>query len=328
VEHIAPGTGAIRAEAHFPASEALAVRRQLIEKGRAKAFCDVEIYQGSKLVATARSEYRLIAQRPVAEEAPATPVREEKEATVDNSALLIAGLRDDSISRSLAGERGRALAERFSEGAPQLSSMIRARGLHVESILTDPRRQFEQVVVLGLGLDPKPILYSSDAQRWFGVDLPHMLPARARRLADCGVEAQNFRAVPSDLSRSGWTRDLLNNGFDPNLSTLFILEGVSMYLPGKALTNSLNELSTLMRSTGSRLWLDHVSANLMTMENASVNDFLQSLRDLGEPFRSGFDNPASLSERWVRETSSSAADVAGVEEPVHSEYMFSLLQIR
>jgi methyltransferase (TIGR00027 family) len=325
VDYLAPGTGAIHAEARFSAEDALSVRQQLIEKGRATACASAEIYQGSTLIAKATSEYRLIAQ-PRPTETPQDPAPGPEAG--DSSALLVAGLRDDPVSRRLAGERGLALAARFAARTPQLPSLIRARGRHIARVLTEAPDRFDQVVVLGVGLDPKPLTFSSAKQPWFGVDLPEMLANRARRFQSCGLAAPNFCAVPADLTSPSWTSRLLRSGFDPRASTLCIFEGVSMYLTRDALSAFLDKLSGLMQSEGSRLWIDHVSEHLLEMQEPSVRDFLGSIAALGEPFRFGLRDFARLSDRWACEATVSAAEIAGLAEPVHAEYLFSLLRSR
>jgi hypothetical protein len=48
---------------------------------------------------------------------------------------------------------------------------------------------------------------------------------------------------------------------------------------------------------------------------------------LGEPFVTGFDDPAAVApETWVLAETTTAGSAVGVSEPVHGEYRFSVLK--
>jgi O-methyltransferase involved in polyketide biosynthesis len=180
-------------------------------------------------------------------------------------------------------------------------------------VLVDPIPRFDQVAVLGVGLDPKPLRFARGLQRWFGLDLPRMLENRARRLRECWLAASIFVAVPADLTSPDWP-------------ALFILEGVSMYLHREAPAAFLEKLAAPARAPASRMWMDHVSEDLLKMDDASVRGFLEGIEALGEPFKFGLrDLAIALSPSWECEATVSAT---GVAEPVHSEYLFSVLRSR
>ena len=76
-----------------------------------------------------------------------------------------------------------------------------------------------------------------------------------------------------------------------------------------------------------RIWLDHVSTRLYTSDLVEVQGFLEAMTRLGEPFISGFDDAHIVSApEWRVQTTVSAADFLHIDEPVHSMYIFSLLQ--
>src|SRR5207302_1538542 len=100
------------------------------------------------------------------------------------SALMISGLREDPISRLVAGDQGRAVASRMAVASPQLPSLVRARTVDLERHLERDTHAFAQVLVLGVGFDPKPARYSSDIQRWFGLDLRQMHRERELRFSE------------------------------------------------------------------------------------------------------------------------------------------------
>jgi methyltransferase (TIGR00027 family) len=324
VHHHAPGTGEIRAAVRMAPEKRTALRQALINKGRAECCETVYMYQGEQLVATAEITVGIYADLPRAPGARASILQAQN---LKLSALLIAGLRADPISQMIAQEQGRAIAHRMTVATPQLPSLIQARTAHIEGYLCHAGKDHAQVVVLGIGLDTKAFRFARSDQQWYGLDLPSMVKERSRLLAKAGVRSNYLGLVDADVRTDKWMAQLQAAGYDERLSTLFILEGLSMYL-------SLNDLQLLLRQIRSanthaltRVWLDHVSTTLYTSDLVEVQAYLQAMTRLGEPFISGFDDARIVgAPEWQVRITVSAADFLHINEPVHSMYIFSLLQ--
>lgn len=324
VQHFAPGTGPMTAEVRISPEDAQKLRRSLIEKGRAELSGVVRIMQEGDLVAEARHTMGIYL------DAVRTPGARANLFQIQNmktSALMIAGLREDALSQKIAGDQGKAIASRMSVASPQLPTLVRARTLDLEAHLQRDGRAYEQVLVLGVGFDPKPVKFSSPKQRWFGLDLREMLKERDHRFKQAGAVAQNFVPVVGDMLSNIWDCELLKAGFRCDVPTLIITEGISMYFTRELLSVLLDKLNALVVSPQSRLWLDHVTADLFEMDLFDVRTFLSSMTRLGEPFITGFSNPASLApEQWELAETTSASAVLGITDAIHSEYRFSLLK--
>jgi acyl-coenzyme A thioesterase PaaI-like protein len=324
VTHLAPGTGRMRAEVSIPHEGVEKLRRQLYEKGRGECSGTVRVHQEGGLVAEAQHTMGIYA------DVPRAAGKRTNLFQIQNtklSALMIAGLREDTLSQTVAGDQGRAIAARMSVGSPQLPSLVRARSLDLQRHLEEQGRGYMQVLVLGVGLDPKPLRFSNRAQQWFGLDLREMHREREQRFADAGADANNFVPVIADMLSDAWDTAVLKAGFDRSLPTLFIAEGISMYFPRCALERLLKKLRGLTTARESRLWLDHVTSALFDLDLFEVRSFLSSLSRLGEPFITGFDNPATMApESWVLAETTSAGAVIGASDAVHNEYRFSTLK--
>jgi methyltransferase (TIGR00027 family) len=183
------------------------------------------------------------------------------------------------------------------------------------------------VPLLGVGLDAKVFRFAGADQQWYGVDLPGIIKERSQLLAQLGITAEYLTLVSADMRADNWIARLHEAGYDESRSTLFILEGVTMYL-------ALDELRLLLQATrsantnaASRVWLDHVKTALYDSELVEVQAFLKAMTRLGEPFISGFDDAAIVSAQlWEVHTTVSAAAFLSIAEPVHSMYLFSLLK--
>lgn len=329
VEHLAPGTGPLRAETRISVVDAERMRRQLIERGRCEYEGTVTITQGGDVVAEARHTMGIYADVPRSAGVRANLFQVQN---LKTSALMIAGLREDALSQHVAGEQGRAIASRMAIATPQLPHLVRARGLHLGQVLDGgDGNAFAQVLVIGIGLDPKPLQHARAGQRWFGVDLRDMLRERALRFATCADSATEGGAhlvtVAGDIRLDNWDANLRQAGFDTRAPTLVVAEGMSMYFSATEFGVFLGKLRALNVSPQTRLWLDHVSSAAFALEHLEVRAFLASMSRLGEPFVLGFDDASTIApDAWLAETTSSAAAVLHMDDPVCAEYRFTVLR--
>lgn len=324
VQHLAPGTGKMRAEVRIPPEDAEKLRRQLVEKGRAEYTGTVRFYEASKVIAEASHTVGVYADAP-----RETGVRANifQVNNMKTSALMISGLREDPISRLIAGDQGRALASRMAVASPQLPSLVRARTVDLERYLERDGHSFGQVLVLGVGFDPKPSRFSSSTQQWFGVDLRDMHRERELRFSEARAQARNFVPVVGDILSDTWDAAIRNAGFREDLPTFIIAEGLSMYFQREVLETVFTKLRALTSNSKSRFWLDHVTSAFFDLGLFEVRSFLSSMARLGEPFVTGFDDPATIApSSWILAETNSAASVLGVSDAIHNEYRFSVLK--
>lgn len=323
VSHVFPGTGVIRAEVEISPEDAARMRAGMVKKGRCELQHKVSIYQGDVLVAETVHRMGLYTDIPrvAGQKASLTHIHSAK-----TSALLIAGLRDDDTSRALAQEQGLAIARRMTRGSPQLPDMVKARTKSISGIIEDSRYTFEQIVFLGVGLDSRPTHERPENQKWFLCDLHEMLKERQWRSEAVSLSDHKAIKVALDFRLETWPERLLEAGFDPNASSLFLFEGVSMYLEADEFKSSLGNIKSLMGNPDSLLWLDHVTTDLMASSAPEVVSFLSSMERLGEPFINPFDTVSHhVGEAWKSERIETASDYLDATDPLFGEYKFSLI---
>ncbi|MFF1548861.1 SAM-dependent methyltransferase [Streptomyces sp. NPDC058291] len=129
-----------------------------------------------------------------------------------------------------------------------------------------------QVVTLAAGVDGRTVrLGLPPGTRWFEVDLPEMTQFKNALLAHSGLAlACERRGVAADL-REDWQASLRAAGFDPQQPTVWLVEGLLMYLTraaGESLVAGLTELS----APGSRLMLEHLKAAMLEEEGRFVRE--------------------------------------------------------
>lgn len=323
VNHLAMGTGELEAVVRIEPGEAQRMRQQLRVKGRCEITTKVAFFQQELLVATAEHVVGIYAQPPMAAKQPTKPLHEQNRAC---SALMIAGLRPDAVSRQLAGSQGAAIATRMCEILPELPSLIQARSQSVERCYHEHSPAIKQVLVLAAGFDSKPVRYATPDQPWFGLDRRWITKDRQSRCERLGIVNPHFRPVVADLMHDDWSERVLRCGFEPHQRSLIIIEGLSMYLTRQQLQGLLQQARSLQCS-GSLLWIDHITEESNRLNNSGVQSFFAEMSRLGEPMINRFhDITPLLSSGWSVHASVSAAESLQSNDPILSTYQFTSLQ--
>jgi methyltransferase (TIGR00027 family) len=143
------------------------------------------------------------------------------------------------------------LVERLAPGGSCfLLARTRFMDDHLEHALT---QQLRQVVILGAGYDTRAHRFQRqlcDVQV-FEVDLPATQGEKLRRLRRAGIElAPNVVYVQHDFAAGALLGTLEGAGFDRNLRTLFIWEGVCYYLKAPAVEETLQLVARCPKGSG------------------------------------------------------------------------------
>ncbi|WP_280690663.1 SAM-dependent methyltransferase [Kitasatospora sp. GAS204B] len=124
-------------------------------------------------------------------------------------------------------------------------------------LLGAAREGCAQVVVPAVGLDTRAFRLAWPAgTRVFELDMPPVLAFKERVLAEQGAVAPVERTVLAADLREDWATVLAGAGFDPAVRTVWLLEGLLVYLGSDevaAILGTIGELS----APGSRLALTH-----------------------------------------------------------------------
>jgi methyltransferase (TIGR00027 family) len=224
------------------------------------------------------------------------------------------------------------LAQRFLEILPQLGPMVAARTRDIDDLVgRQLHNGLRQVVIVGAGLDMRPyrLLGEQRHVRVFELDLPPMLEERLHTLQHVGGLPQVHRTtVPFNLHTQDIDAALCSaENFDPQLPTIFVCEGVSMYQDEKTLDRLLAGVRRCLLHRESLLWMDLVHRQVMdgTTGFESGDRFLEGMQSLGEPFTFGIDDPTPLFGRaglTLRQKVSSAFHHADSIDPIFSFYDF------
>ena len=99
-----------------------------------------------------------------------------------------------------------------------------------------------QVVILGAGYDGRAFRFCAPGVRFFEVDHPVTQADKRRRVEAVGGASNEITYVAHDLAAHGLTKALSRAGHDLAQPTLFLCEGVLLYLPRRSVSLLLHGL--------------------------------------------------------------------------------------
>jgi methyltransferase (TIGR00027 family) len=102
-----------------------------------------------------------------------------------------------------------------------------------------------QFVILGAGFDTRAYRLPNDTRvRVFEVDSPQTQIVKRETLQKAGIDSNGVTFVPADFEKEDWLACLTVAGFDPGKRTLFLWEGVTMYLDREAVEDTLRKVAS------------------------------------------------------------------------------------
>jgi methyltransferase (TIGR00027 family) len=170
-----------------------------------------------------------------------------------------------------------------------------------------------QVVIMGAGWDTRAYRFAGILRnvRVFEVDQPATQNSKRRRAEEAlGPPPANLTYLPIDFRVQTLADVLASAGYDPKQKTLFIWEGVTMYLPAAAVSDTLRWIA--QQAPGSMITFDFADEALIDLiararqgeppadDRAKlVMDRLRQIAGWGEPWIFGV--PTNESARYIQE---------------------------
>jgi methyltransferase (TIGR00027 family) len=87
-----------------------------------------------------------------------------------------------------------------------------------------------QIVICGAGYDDRALRFRSPSVCYFELDHPATQADKSRRLRAFGVDATGLELAPADFRTDDVAKVLLDHGHDGDSASLFICEGLLVYL--------------------------------------------------------------------------------------------------
>ena len=147
-----------------------------------------------------------------------------------------------------------------------------------------------QIVVLGAGMDSRAYRFAGvrSGVRAYELDLPHTQEYKKRRVTELlGSLPANVTYVPIDFARQDLAAVLTRSGYDAARKTIFVWEGVTMYIPETAVDATLRFVAT-HASSGSQVVFDGFPESRISHPSPAAKELDARVAAAGEPFVFGF----------------------------------------
>ena len=135
-------------------------------------------------------------------------------------------------------EKLRAGLAMYDQMMPGVNGAIVARIRFIDEYLLDCIKEgLKQVVIIGAGYDTRAYRFPEvkDNLKVFEVDHPATQQVKILKIREIfSTLPDHVTYVPVIFGEDPLDRNLIDNGYNPNLKTLFIVEGLLMYVPPPA----------------------------------------------------------------------------------------------
>jgi methyltransferase (TIGR00027 family) len=129
------------------------------------------------------------------------------------------------------------------EGEEGYSDFFIARTLYIDRIIQRAVGDMDQFVVLGAGYDTRAYgELKRDGPAIFELDRARTQELKVASLGKAGIDAAHVTFVPVDFSRDDTFERLRATGYDPTKKSLFLWEGVTLYLAEEDVRRTLRDV--------------------------------------------------------------------------------------
>ncbi|MBO6702410.1 MAG: class I SAM-dependent methyltransferase [Pseudomonadales bacterium] len=180
--------------------------------------------------------------------------------------MHIFGLRDDPATAKLAGKlnntstfglwlalfplwvKYRISGKYFlypkppEQGKEGIVDLVPARTIYIDQMINRIAETAEQFVAMGAGYDTRSFdMLSGRGLQCFELDQQVVQAHKRQYLELAGVATEDVRFLTVDFSKENSFEKLIQSGFDPTSKSLFLWEGVTLYLSEEEVRNTLRD---------------------------------------------------------------------------------------
>jgi methyltransferase (TIGR00027 family) len=125
----------------------------------------------------------------------------------------------------------------------QVNSIAASRSVYFDWIIEKNKNNVEQFVVMGAGYDTRSYrdLKRSDL-KFFELEQPNTQKIKIESLKKADIDSSRVTFVEVDFSTEKWYEKLEKSGYDPAKKTLFLWEGVTLYLQEHDVRKTIQEI--------------------------------------------------------------------------------------
>lgn len=161
-------------------------------------------------------------------------------------------------------------------GEEVIRNIVVNRTLYIDALLADAAPNVEQFVLLGAGFDTRNYASTGPLRSLlrFELDLAPTQQLKREALRRAGVSTQDVHYLPVDFADRNWPTCLVDSEYDPTKPTVFLWEGVTLYITEDDIRATLSAVKQ-HAPTGSVLILDLYSPKMI--RGKATNNFFRRL---------------------------------------------------
>jgi methyltransferase (TIGR00027 family) len=207
----------------------------------------------------------------------------------------------DPFARALATDAGfaalnAAAAARGRSDPGNVYLTLRTRFIDDQIVNAVQDAGLRQAVLLAAGMDARAFRFDWPADlQWFELDRPEIFDQKEPTLANLNAQAKCHRTILRADLEHDWITPLTAAGFDASRPTLFVIEGLLVYLQPSAVETLLATVAQIA-SRASRFIADVVNPDMLTSQY--TRDMIARLREIGCPWQFATPDPKSFFERF------------------------------
>ena len=199
------------------------------------------------------------------------------------------------------------------EGRETLADLMIARTIYIDRIIEKNLSSVEQFCVMGAGYDTRCYRDMSTGKlKLFELDQPTTQQSKIKYLKEAQIDASKVQFVPVDFSKDHWYEKLKKAGYSEDVRSIFLWEGVTLYLLEKDVRKTLREIKEHTAS-GSKVILDIYGEQFVTGKmSAAMKKGMKTLEETNEQLNFGIpfgDNAKEKLSVFIQSEGLSLGDV-------------------
>jgi methyltransferase (TIGR00027 family) len=151
----------------------------------------------------------------------------------------------------------------------------------------------DQVLIFGAGFDTRALRFQTEAgnTKIFELDVPITQHAKREQYAKCGLSIPpNLTFISIDFDKESLSEKLDKSGFGRDKKSLFVLEGLLMYLQPESVDETFNVIASIA-GKGSEIVFDYVRASVLRQEGSCYgeSEIVRTVAKAGERWYFGLE---------------------------------------
>jgi methyltransferase (TIGR00027 family) len=169
-----------------------------------------------------------------------------------------------------------------------------ARTKYIDAVFKEVLTEgFDQVLIFGAGFDTRSLRFQTQAgdTKIFELDVPVTQKAKLEQYMKRGLSIPaNVEFITIDFDKESLSEKLEEGGFDKNGKSLFVLEGLLMYLQAESVDETLKIIQRFA-GEGSEIVFDYVRAPVLRQEGLYYGErkIVKSVAKAGERWHFGIE---------------------------------------